>query len=337
MRDQPNTSAPRSSAPRHTPTGPRNARAEASAVAGRNALVLEPSPPAVSDEPWFADDPTAVEPGSDAVTPTSAGATTWDALAATDPEIALYAREHWLGSYKQLGPVPANYRAGLEDYHRLAYAVVSNARKQANGKFGLRYTHGGFGTPFFGDDEQVRVEGTELVVQRADDSVQRSPITTLAAAAAFVGTTATDDQAEHDTVELGDLQRTLAISAEVGRFLGDWFGFATSVLEELRLVGAPDEQVSRVQIWPGHFDPAVEIGDPEAGRRATYGASPGDADHDQPYLYVAPWAEIAGDDDYWNNAHFGGASLSYEQLRRADDPHGMALDFFRRGHQLLNG
>ena len=80
-------------------------------------------------------------------------------LAATDPAVASYAAEHWLGAYRGLERSLPGYAASREDYHRLAYAVVSNARKQATGKFGLRYTRGGFGTPFFGNDEQVRVEG----------------------------------------------------------------------------------------------------------------------------------------------------------------------------------
>jgi hypothetical protein len=41
---------------------PRDARAEAQHVLGPNARVLEPSPPAVTEPPWFADDPTGGEP-----------------------------------------------------------------------------------------------------------------------------------------------------------------------------------------------------------------------------------------------------------------------------------
>ncbi len=315
----------------------RNPRAEATRLAGAEVRVLEPSPPAVNEPPWFADDPAAVdEPGATVVTPTSAGQRTWDELAATDPEIARYAREHWLGAYKPLPPVPAGYVPSREDFHRVAYAVVSNARKQANGKFGLRYTRGGFGTPFFGDDEQVRVEGANLVVQRGDAAVTE-PLTTLARAAEVAGTVADDAQAESDTVPLGDIDRPLDVRADVGAFLGDWFGFATGVLEELRLTGtAPDDDVSRVQIWPGHFDPAVELGSSDAGRRASYGASPGDGGSDEPYLYVGPWSDSDRSDPYWNAEGFGGASLSYRELLEAGDPRRAALDFFRHGYDLLH-
>ena len=52
--------------------------------------------------------------------------------------------------------------------HKVAEAVVAPARMPAN-EIALRYTRGGFGTPFFeqdGADCQVRVEHGELVRQR---------------------------------------------------------------------------------------------------------------------------------------------------------------------------
>lgn len=316
-----------------------NPRAEAATIARRPEVrVLEPSPPAVHEGPWFADDPAAVGDADPAtvVTPTSAGDLTWSDLARTDASVAAFARARWLGNRKGLPDVPADYVDARLDYHRLAYAVVSNARKDANGKFGLRYTHLGFGTPYFGDDRQVRVEGVDLVVQHGD-AATRTPITTLRAAAAAVGTAATDDQAEHDTVELGDLDRPLTVSEQSGAFLADWFGFATSVLEEVRLLGADGDDVSRVQIWPGHFDPAVEIGDADAGQRASYGASPGDADHDEPYLYVGAWGEVDRSNPFWNDTSFNGASMSYAELRATDDPWLAAVDFFGRGYSVLHG
>ena len=63
---------------------------------------------------------------------------------------------------------------------------MAPARRHANGKVGLRYTRHGFGTPFFGDDMQVRVAGAELIVDEHGDE-RSAPITTLDAAAALVG------------------------------------------------------------------------------------------------------------------------------------------------------
>jgi hypothetical protein len=51
----------------------RNARSEAATlVGGDDVRVLEPSPPAIAVEPFFADDPATLD-GADAITPTSAG------------------------------------------------------------------------------------------------------------------------------------------------------------------------------------------------------------------------------------------------------------------------
>src|SRR5262245_26285224 len=52
--------------------------------------------------------------------------------------------------------------------HRVACHVVARARHRATGRFGLRVTPGGFGTPAFGEDvEVVRISGGLLVRERA--------------------------------------------------------------------------------------------------------------------------------------------------------------------------
>ncbi|MCY3636693.1 MAG: hypothetical protein OXH23_13930 [bacterium] len=321
----------------------RNPQAEADAFVGDDlvARVLEPSPPAVHIGPWFADDPAAVANVDQAttrvVTPTSAGDLRWSDLAAADESVAAFCQPRWLANHKPLSAVPDHYPVRRDDLHRLAYGVVSNTRKTVNGKFGLRWTMGGFGTPFFGDDTQVRVEGNLLVVQR-DDKVEAETITTLGAAAQFLGLEATSDQAEHDTVALGDLDRPLTVDGELVAFLGDWFGMATAALEELRCT--PDAfDPSRVQLWPGHFDVAVEIGDVESERitRATYGASPGDAAHPEPYLYVGPWGPVDPGDPFWNDTAFTGASLPFAALVGDPNPCGVALGFYLQAFSRLIG
>src|SRR5438270_3249704 len=132
-----------------------NAHAEAYArLDGRyETRVLEPSPPAVADGPWFADDPAArgeVPRGRTVVSPVGTGDLRWEDLASTDPELAGWCADRWLGPYRRLGPVPSTFVPSRVALHRLAEQVVSPARRNANGKIALRYTHGGFGTPFFG-------------------------------------------------------------------------------------------------------------------------------------------------------------------------------------------
>jgi len=81
---------------------------------------------------------------------------------------------------------------------------------------------------------------------------------------------------------------------------------------------------------------AVEFGDADQGRRASFGGSPGDEDHPDPYLYVAPWSPQPPD-PFWNESHFGGARMGYESLLTADDQIETALRFFHRGRTLLAG
>ncbi|MDE0653902.1 MAG: hypothetical protein OXI26_09635 [bacterium] len=354
----------------------RNAAAEAQSMlprgnSPRRAYVLEPSPPAVRVPPYFADDPAT--PGSgcpgdlagrlapdgpastETVTPTSAGDVTWRDLAGHSEELAHFARDRWLGPWRRLGPLPDDYLPRLQDAHRLAYAVVAEARRQSNGKFGLRFTVGGFGTPFFprdGRDTQVRVVSGQIVVQSGEE-VSVSAIGSLAGAAEHCCVTPGTEAAEHDSPPLDDLQRPLRVDAELTDFLGDWFGFAFSVLEELRVTpGASD--VGRTQLWPGHFDPAVELtaGEPAdapqgshggdaspadhggVSRRATYGASPGDQAYPAPYLYIGPWGG-SDDDPYWNAEGFSGAALGYETLLPAPDQRQAALEFFAAGYERL--
>ncbi len=308
-----------------------DARAEAHArLDGRYEVrVLEPSPPAVATGPWFADDPVArgdVPAGREVVMPVSGGDRTWDALAAGDPALSTWCAERWLGAWRRLPAVPPGLAATRDALHRLAERVLSPARRHANGKIALRYTRGGFGTPFFGEDVQLRVEGAELVVQTRGGE-RRTPITTLAAAADAIGR-------ELLPAELDVDEEPLDIDAHASAFLGDWYGFGASVLEQLRAEATPAHDSSRVQLWAEHFDLALELGDESAGRRAAYGASPGDELHPEPYLYVAPWSAPAPG-ELWNATAFSGAELSYAELLAADDQRQLALAFFRARLEAL--
>lgn len=318
--------------------GARNALAEANRLLppGYEGRVLEPSPPAVHDGEWFADDPTDVS-GATArvVSPGGCGDVSWSQLAAEDPRIAEYAADHWLGGYHRLGPLPPDFGSQRADLHRVAFHVLSTAREEVTGKIALRFTYQGFGTPFFGEDRQVRVQGMDLVVQEGDDvRVQR--LTTLNEAADFVGVTYDPTKAERfDSPRAIDGNQPLNIGAAAAFALADWFGFGYSVLEDLRFLGRTDHDVSRVQLWAEHFDPAVEIGSATDGQRASYGASPGDNAHSEPYLYVGAWGEIDRSNPFWNDDTFNGASLGYRELLASNDQRQTALDFYRQGLEIL--
>ncbi|MFI5047749.1 MAG: hypothetical protein ACHQIG_11855, partial [Acidimicrobiia bacterium] len=216
-------------------------------------------------------------------------------------------------------------------------------RQAANGRIGLRFTSGGFGTPFFahaGESVQLRVEGTELLIARAGTRETLARATLLDAARVRQELDPALPAAE-TRVDLG-YHTTTSLTTEVlegaddtsGALLGDWYGFGCSVLEELR-AGAPDADATRCQIWPEHFDLAIELGDADAEGRAAFGASPGDAAHPDPYLYVSPWAEPPAD-PHWNDTAFRGASLPYAAL--TGDPvtaRARALEFFGTAREIL--
>ena len=319
-------------------TAAHDPAAEAAEAVGDtyDVRVLESSPPAVAEGPSWADDPADPAPtgARPVVAPHSGGDLTWDDLIVQRPGLADFAADRWLGARRQLPVVPADYPSALSDFHRLALSVVAEARYLCNGKFGLRYTRGGFGTPFFGNDTQVRVVGDRLVVQEAGQA-RSAAITTLRKAGEFAGVTPGTTAAEHDSPELGDIDRPLDARAEVGVFLAAWFGLATAALEELRF--SPESvDPERVQLWPGHFDPAIAAGDAESGRRATYGFSPGDHSHDEPYIYVAAWGDIDRSDPFWNDESLAGASLTFSELSVAEDHYGTAVRFLMDGCARLN-
>jgi hypothetical protein len=300
-----------------------NAREEANArLGGRfDARVLEPSPPAVLEGPWFADDPVGRgRPRGELprVLPVAGGELQWEDLLAEDPSLAEWCAERWLAAHRRLAPAPAKLVATRLALHRLAEEVIAPARRAANTKIGLRFTRGGFGTPFFGDEIQLRVCGGELILQ-CGELERAAEITSLAATAALLGVELLADPPRDET--------PLEIDAGASAFLGDWFGFATSVLEELRAGVADSLDPSRVQIWPEHFDAAIEIGLESRSQRAGYGASPGDELHPEPYLYVVPWAQ-APEGELWQAQAFRGAELPYSELLAAADQHESAVRFF---------
>lgn len=321
------------------PVGPRQeaqARLDSLEPGRYEARVLEPSPPPVTEGPWFADDPVAPAPRSarTLVSPVSNGDVTWDELARDAPTLRPWCAERWLGAWPVLQPVAdADALAATRGaWHRLAEHVLAPARHRVTGKIGLRSTRRGFGTPFLdGPERQLRVEDAALVVVGAED--RRVPTDTLRVAAAAAGLDPRADTGVYEPATSADPDAPLRIDAVAASRLGDWFGFGASVLEELR-AAAPDGAATRVQLWPEHFDLSVDLGDEAAGQRGTFGASPGDDTHPLPYLYVTHWASVP-DDPFWDDAAFAGAGLGYAALLGTADQRDAALAFFRRGRAVL--
>jgi hypothetical protein len=213
-----------------------------------------------------------------------------------------------------LEPAPPALATTREALHRLAEDVLSPVQAAVNGDIHFIATPGGFGTPEFGEGRQLRVEGAQLVVVDGGES-STEPITSLRAAADFVG----GDSA-------GRSDAPLDVDDAAARWLGDFFGFASAALEQIATEG---EDPAPIRLWPEHFDIANEMGSEGRGTRATYGASPGDENHAEPYLYVAPWRTPLERGELWNAKGFVGAELTLADLLAADDQRAAALDFFR--------
>jgi hypothetical protein len=205
--------------------------------------------------------------------------------------------------------------------HVIAEHVLAPARYAATGRIGLRVVDGGFGTPPFetrdGTTTQVCVRGVALVV--VESGVERTaPITNVRAAAAFVGVEPGAPANVYEPATPLDLDRPLDVDPHAASELAEWFALGNDALDALcsRLA---DEDPADVQLWPEHFDVATTIS------QVNYGASPGDPEHTEPYLYVGPWDLPAA--EYWNEPF--GASRPRSGVRDAD----AALAFFLEGRE----
>ncbi len=317
----------------------RNPRQEAGEIAGSglSAVVIEPSPPAVTTEPWFADDPVECDDATGPIlAPAGLGADrSWDDWLVDHPEYIQWVADRWLGGARRLPPVPPSLENTRNSLHRLAAYVIAPTRHRSVGRFGLRWTLGGFGTPFFDDDRQIRVERNTLVDQRGSIFASTA-ITTLDAAAAFLGTDIDPETAaEHDTPPVGNPDELLVVEPASSEFLGAWFGMSIAALEVFRS-GLATIAPSRPQIWPGHFDAAIESGDDN--HRASYGASPGDTVIAEPYLYVSIWwpnrVDIDESAPVWNASAFTGRVLRVSEFD-SGDPVEVATKFWSTTRDLL--
>lgn len=219
--------------------------------------------------------------------------------------------------------------------HQIAFYALSPARYRAVERMGLTATDRGFGTPPF-DGKVARVEGSMLVYE-VDGNVATQRVSTIRAAADFFGGEYVPVWFEdfHDPLSPMDPDAPLHVDEGSSLLIGDWFRFGFSALEQIRKRGADSDEPSEVQMWPEHFDAAIELGSQERGQLASYGASPGDSEIPGPYFYVAPWSDIDASDDYWNAGHFGGSVLKYDELAAAADPGAVVVEFLWEGHERL--
>jgi hypothetical protein len=191
--------------------------------------------------------------------------------------------------------------------HRVGVHVVARARVRASGRFSLRVTPGGFGTPDLAPDgRRVRVSGMNLVVESdAPDAAAARSIgihgSSLAQLASFAGVDLSAPlDVGHDTPPIGDADAPIDLGAEGDDGVTGIFGLVAAILDrvlaELPVAASP----TLPRLWPEHFDVAIEA-QASPDRRVNLGGSPGDGASDEPYLYVGPWtADRPGDAAFWN-------------------------------------
>lgn len=232
-------------------------------------------------------------------------------------------------------PVPETLIDTRLALHRLASYVIAPARYRQTERFGLRATEDGFGTPQFGD-RRIRVMGAELIDEKGDE-VRKVPVTSLSAAAEFLDEGIDPETAaEHDSPAVGDADADLGIDAAASLWLGQWFNAAFDALNTVRGDDASVD-ASEPQLWPGHFDPAIEIGDED--HRGSYGASPGDHVITEPYLYASAWwpdrLNIDREDAFWNADAFVGTILKVSDFPADADPVEVAANFWRSSRDRI--
>jgi hypothetical protein len=236
----------------------------------------------------------------------------------------------------RLTAVPADFQFTRDQLHQIAFYAMAPARYAVEERMGLRATPGGFGTPEY-NGRRARVEGNLLVFEQ-DGNVATQTITTIRAAAEFFGAAYDVDWYTEfkDPLVPMDPDGPLKIGDVPALALADWYRFGWEMLEVFGTIGTEADELSEIQLWPEHFDAATELGAELEGRRASYGASPGDKWHLEPYVYVSAWSEIDRSNTYWNDRHFNGSSLPYTELLEADDQVGRGVEFLTEGYRLLH-
>jgi hypothetical protein len=208
--------------------------------------------------------------------------------------------------------------------HEVAEHVLSAARKRATGnQITLGHGAGGVRTPPLPDGRVLALIGDEIAVLDGN-SERRAPLTTVRAAADFAGVEPGFPWTKHPPGTDFEPDRALRVDGESAGVLADWFALADAALRTLAQELAPAEP-PEPQVFPEHFDIAITVDE------VNYGASPGDDEIPQPYLYVGPFSGPPPDGDPFWNAAFGAYATADNISTEA-----AALEFFHAGIKRLN-
>jgi hypothetical protein len=210
----------------------------------------------------------------------------------------------------------------LVSLHALAEHVVAAALYAETGRIGLRVAPGGFSTPSFADDRRtVAVDHVDLVVASAKGT-RRAHLSTLGAAAQLAGVAPGAPASVYTPATVCDPDAPLDIDPVSADAVAQWHALGDDALRRWAAVLDPAAP-AQATLWPEHFDVAIEVDG------VTYGASPGDDDIAEPYLYVSTPPDRRSSGRFWN-APFG-ATSSWEAISDAPD----AVRFFESGRRHL--
>jgi len=196
---------------------------------------------------------------------------------------------------------------------RVAVHIVARARVQGTGRFSLRTTPGGFGTPEFGDGpRRIRVGGGSLFVESDRPGAARvrtAPLhgSTLASLAELAGVDLGEGlDVGHDTPPLGDPDAPIELDGAHAGGVHRAHAIGAEALDIVAAMLPADAMPTLARLWPEHFDIALDA-EARPGVRINLGVSPGDGFVGEPYAYAGPWtADRPGADGFWN-ASFGAA------------------------------
>ena len=226
--------------------------------------------------------------------------------------------------------------ATRREIQRVATHILARARKAVDGEISLRVGLTGLATPAFGPEREVlRFAGGHLIHETRIGGELRSRAmaivgSTLGELAAFcdVDLDANLDFG-HDAPLVGDRTRPIQFDQAAAEALLRWYQIGAAALDQVITVAS---DCSSVQLWPEHFDVAIDLR--TASGRCNLGAAPADAFSPQPYLYVGPHgADRPGEQAYWNVTF--GALLGAELVLADPDPVAAAVSFFTQGLRLL--
>jgi hypothetical protein len=226
-------------------------------------------------------------------------------------------------------PISSSLESTRQSMHRLAEHVLSAARYAVDRRIGLRPAPNGIETPPFGPTSRlVGLDGLEIVVGEAGPTgegvFRRAPVTTLRAAAEFVGIVPGAPREVYAPVTPLALDDPLAIDPAAERLLTAWFVLGDQALADLAAT-VPEDDPSPATLWPEHFDLAITAGP------VSYGFSPGDQYSPTPYAYVGPHSgpPAGGAEEFWN-APFGALRVLGE-ITTVEE----ALEFLLEGRRRL--